>query len=100
MLGKPQGVFDLNDSDRAVGSFIKQTDACKIFQVPADAFRDLLWKPINGIPMIDQCKLHKAWHGGQIHGAPPPKGKKVGMDELVISHLERQTISPIWEFRV
>ena len=27
MLGKPHGIFDLNDSDRAVGSFIKRVDA-------------------------------------------------------------------------
>ena len=87
MLGKPQGIFDLQDSDRAVGSFIKRSDACEIFGVPEDAFRDLPWKEINGVQAIDECKLQKAWHDNGIHGAPPPKGKKVGMDELVISCL-------------
>ncbi|MEI6389833.1 MAG: hypothetical protein WCT12_01900 [Verrucomicrobiota bacterium] len=91
MLGKPQGVFDLNDSNLAVGSFIKRSDASEIFQVRDDAFRDLSWREISGVWVIDERELHKAWYDHRIHGAAPPGGGKVGVDELVIECLLRRS---------
>ena len=33
ILGKPQGVFDLNNSDKSVGSFLLKRDVCEILNV-------------------------------------------------------------------
>ena len=91
MLGKPQGIFDLKDSNRAVGSYIKRSDACEIFQVREDAFRDLSWQEISGVWVIDERELHTAWYEHRIHGAAPPGGGKMGVDELVIECLLRRS---------
>ena len=76
-LGNPHGVFDLHESNRCVGSFIKKDDVKKILGVTDKDLSNLSFVEKNGIEVIDERKIHVAWRKNEIPNAP-----KVGVSSL------------------
>jgi hypothetical protein len=71
ILGKAQGVFELKNSDMAVGSFLSKNDIKNFLGVSDSDLSVLKFKDIDGIQAIDERKVQKAWYSGQIKNAPP-----------------------------
>ena len=89
ILGKPQGVFDLNNSDKNVGSFITRNDLKEILDVQDEDLDSLKFTLIND-EVIDERKIQKAWYNGQIKNAPPAHG--TSLDELILSKIIQKTL--------
>lgn len=89
ILGKPQGVFDLNDSDRCVGSFLQKTDLSEILNVSDKDLAALSFVTIDNQELIDERKVQKAWYKGEIPNAPSPKNSS--LDELILRKIIEKT---------
>lgn len=89
VLGKPKGVFDLNDSDHSVGSFIQKKDVISILSVDESSLAKLRFKSLDGYEVIDERVLQRAWYNGEIPNAPEPKkgNAKISLDELLLLRL-------------
>jgi len=82
LLGKPQGVFDLTDSDRCVGSYFSKRDVATILNVPLENLSQLPFRLHDGMEVIDERLLQKSWYRADIQDAPP--AKKTSLDEVVL----------------
>lgn len=71
ILGKAQGIFELKNSDMAVGSFLSKNDIKNFLGVNDSDLSVLKFKDIDGVLAIDERKVQKAWYSGQITNAPP-----------------------------
>ncbi|MDD2769898.1 MAG: hypothetical protein PHT19_14300 [Methylococcus sp.] len=90
MLGKPQGIFDLHNSDEFVGSFITRNDVKEIFGVDDYDIELLEFEAFNKLEVIDELKLRKAWYDGKIKNAPAIKNSS--LDELILLAIIRKTL--------
>jgi len=92
MLGKATGIFSLNDSDNHVGSYFTIDDSAEILSVSASDI-EFLAKPRDGIPVIDENELFKAWYAGKIRNSPPNKINNVSVscDELILANIIMKT---------
>lgn len=90
ILGNPEGVFDLNDSDKSVGSFLLSVDICNILQVSNNDLSKIEFERINGLDVIDERKLQKLWYDNLIPNAIPIN--KSSLDELLLMALIRKSI--------
>lgn len=90
ILGKPQGVFDLNDSDMSVGSFLLKRDVCEILEVSESDIQNLKFQNIDGVEVIDERKVQKAWYGGEIKNAPPVENSS--LDEFILISVIKKTL--------
>ena len=90
ILGKPEGVFDLADSDKSVGSFLLKTDICEILNLNLTDLSDLKFKIINDTEVIDERKIQKAWYDNNIPNAIPVD--KSSLDELILISIIRRTL--------
>lgn len=84
-LGKPQGIFRLDDSDHWVGSYILRTDLAKILGVEDSALEGLGFTNVAGEEVIDENVVHKALGRGEIPGAVPPEWRRVSLNEFVVA---------------
>ena len=90
-LGKPQGLFSLDDSDHFVGSYLRQDDVKEIFDVSDDDLSELTFVDIGGVEAIDEMVLHKAWHNGEIRNAP--RRDQSSMDEIILKAVLRKSLA-------
>jgi len=89
-LGSPQGIFDLKNSDKCVGSFFSKNDVKEFLGVSDDDINCLKFEVINGVEVIDERKIQKAWYNGKINNAP-----EVGcssLDELLLIAIIREAL--------
>ena len=70
ILGKPQGIFDLNNSDISVGSFLLRHDICEILQVSDADLSSIKFKNIDGLQTADERTIQKAWYAGRQPACP------------------------------
>jgi hypothetical protein len=92
-LGKPLGVFDLNDSDNCVGSYIVKSDVKEILGVNDDDLSNIPFEHVDGhtnIEIIDEKKLMKMWYEKKIPNALPKKGSS--LDELILIPIIRRAL--------
>ncbi len=93
ILGKPQGIFDLCDSDNSVGSFLKKQDILEILQVKNQDLSPIKFKIINGIEVADERVIQKAWYCGKIPNVIPVD--KSSLDELLLIAIINRTFPDI-----
>lgn len=82
ILGKPEGIFDLNNSDYSVGSYLQKQDILEILQVTSQDLSPIKFKIINGVEVVDERVIQKAWYSGKIENAIPVA--KSSLDELLL----------------
>lgn len=93
LLGKPLGVFRLDDSDHHVGSFISKNDVKTILRVSDDDLQNVVFVNVNGTEYIDEAKLHEYWKNNCIPNAiPNRKGNSyISLDEYVLMEIIKRT---------
>ena len=94
LLGKPLGIFSIEESDKYVGSFFSKDDVKTILGVGDDDLAEVPLNDLNGIQCIDESTLRKEyWEKGLIPNAVPAKVGKasVSFDEYVLMAIIRHT---------
>ncbi len=89
ILGRPQGMFDLHDSDCCVGSMLSKDDITEILGVCEEDLQAVQFKNWNGIAAVDERELQKLWYSGAIQNAPPSRvgNARISLDELILKKL-------------
>jgi len=97
ILGKPQGIFDLNDSDKCVGSYLTKSDVKEILQINDNDLTTVAFKTIDNVEVIDERQLQKLWYENKIPNAIPCTigNTKISLDELILSAIIKQTFPKI-----
>ncbi|MCF7802491.1 MAG: hypothetical protein K9N34_10810 [Candidatus Marinimicrobia bacterium] len=90
ILGKAQGVFELKNSDMAVGSFLSKEDIKNFLGVSDNDLSALKFKDIDGVQAVDERKVQKAWYSGQIANAPPVESSS--LDEILLLAIVHNTL--------
>jgi hypothetical protein len=90
ILGAPDGLFRLTDSDQSVGSFITKEDVIDILDVQEDDLTGLPFRDVGEVVAVDERALHKAWYNGDIPNAPPRNNSS--MDEILLTQLISNTL--------
>ena len=94
LLGKPLGVFSLDESDKYVGSFISKPDVKDILDVNDEDLKDVPFKELNGGLYIDETTLRKKyWEKGIIPNARPSKigNSTISLDEYILIEIIKRT---------
>lgn len=89
ILGRPQGLFDLHNSDSCVGSMLKRSDVVEILGVTESDIQSVPFKNWNGIEAIDERELQKLWYAGVLPNSPSAKigNASVSLDEMILVKL-------------
>ncbi len=90
ILGKAQGVFDLLNSDFFVGSFLQKKDIKQILGVDDCDLGILKFRNFDGIEVIDEKKVRKAWYQGKIPNALNLESSS--LDELILLSIFRKAL--------
>jgi|JI8StandDraft_1071087.scaffolds.fasta_scaffold23366_2 hypothetical protein len=93
MLGKPLGIFRLDDSDRYIGSYLSINDICFILETSSsDLERELNFELINDEKFVDEQSLPKVWQSNKLPNALKPKigNSTVSLDEYIIAAIIKQ----------
>lgn len=93
ILGRPVGVFDLNDSDNCVGSYLTKSDIKEILLVNDDDLEIVNFKLIDGNEVADERQIQKLWYERKIPNAIP--SDKSSLDELLLIAIIRRTFPDI-----
>ena len=93
ILGRPEGIFDLNDSDKCVGSYLTKIDVKEILQVSDNDLSTIKFKIIDGNEVIDERQIQKWWYYNKIPNAIPVG--KSSLDELLLIAIIKQTFPKI-----
>jgi hypothetical protein len=70
-MKKPQGVFDLNDSDHCIGSYFLKSDIKEILNVADNDLSGITFKNIDGYEVCHERIIKKLWKDGKIPNAIP-----------------------------
>lgn len=89
ILGRPEGIFDLNDSDKFVGSYLSKSDVKEILNISDNDLTSVAFKTVNGIEVIDERQLQKLWYNNKIPNATPVN--KSSLDELLLIAIIKRT---------
>jgi very-short-patch-repair endonuclease len=89
ILGKPQGIFDLNNSDYCVGSYLLKSDIKEVLNVTDDSLKNIEFKNIDGNEVCDERTIQKLWYSGKILNAIPVD--KSSLDELLLVSIIKRT---------
>ena len=89
ILGKPKGVFDLNNSDYCVGSYILKSDIKEILNVNDIDLNNINFLNIDGNEVCDERIIQKLWYAGKITNAIPVN--KSSLDELILIAIIKKT---------
>jgi len=90
ILGKAQGVFEIANSDLSVGSYLTKDDVKNFLGVNDADLSILTFENIDGVEVIDERKVQKAWYSGQIRNAPPVESSS--LDEFLLLSIIRETL--------
>jgi hypothetical protein len=93
ILGRPEGIFDLNDSDKCVGSYLTKSDIKEILQVKDSDLTNVNFKLIDNIEVVDERQIQKLWYENKIPNAIPVV--KSSLDELLLIAIIRRTFPDI-----
>lgn len=94
LLGKPLGIFSIEESDKYVGSFFSKDDVKTILGISDEDLTVVPFKDLNSIQCIDETTLRKEyWEKGLISNAVPAKvgNASVSFDEYVLMAIIRHT---------
>lgn len=89
ILGRPQGVFEIADSDNAVGSFLTKEDICTLLKVTESDLTALNFKTIDGFEIVDERQLQQAYYKDKIPNAY--RDAKTSVDELLLRAIIKDT---------
>lgn len=89
ILGQPEGVFDLNNSDKYVGSYLTKSDVKEILNVSDSDLGKVDFTNVNGNEVVDERKIQKLWYDNKIPNAIRPE--KSSLDELLLIAIIRRT---------
>lgn len=89
ILGRPQGLFELHDSDTCVGSMLSKNDVLEILGLTEADIQAVPFKNWDGVAAIDERELQKLWYSQTIPNAPPAKigNANVSLDEMILVKL-------------
>ncbi|CAM4137296.1 hypothetical protein EWU23_07355 [Cytophagaceae bacterium 50C-KIRBA] len=93
ILGRPVGLFDLNDIDNCVGSYLTKSDIKEILQVNDDDLTTINFKFIDGYEIVDERLIQKLWYENKISNAIPVD--KSSLDEILLIAIIRRTYPDI-----
>ncbi len=93
ILGRPVGIFDLNDSDNYVGSYLTKSDIKEILQVNDNDLTTINFKLIDGNEVVDERQIQKLWYESKIPNAIPDD--KSSLDELLLIAIIRRNFPEI-----
>lgn len=93
ILGRPEGVFDLNESDKYVGSYLTKSDVKEILNISDSDLTEVDFKNVDGNEVIDERKIQKLWYDSKIPNAIKPE--KSSLDELLLIAIIRRTFPDI-----
>ncbi len=85
ILGKGEGIFKLNDSDKTVGSYLIKEDIAQLLSIQISDLSSVKFETINSYDVIDEIKFMKLWYDNKIPNAIPPA--KTSLDELILKSL-------------
>jgi len=57
ILGRPEGIFDLNDSDKCVGSYLTKADVKEILKVSDNDLSAINFIIIDGNEVVDERQI-------------------------------------------
>jgi very-short-patch-repair endonuclease len=89
ILGKPQGIFDLSNSDYCVGSYLLKSDVKEILNVSDEDLKNVKFTNLNGNEVCDEKKIQKLWYKGKIPNSIPVE--KSSLDELLLIAIIKKT---------
>jgi len=89
ILGRPEGILDLNDSDKFVGSYLTKSDVKEILNISDSDLISVTFKNIDGNEVIDERQIQKLWYDNKIPNAIPVE--KSSLDELLFIALIKRT---------
>lgn len=94
VLGRPEGVFELDNSDVAVGSFMRRQDIAKILGVSDVDLAGLPFGTVDGQQVVDERILQRSWYEGLIPNAPSHRSgnSKKSMDEMVLAAIIKREL--------
>jgi very-short-patch-repair endonuclease len=90
ILGKPEGIFDLENSDTSVGSYISIEDVCSILNVGTDSLSNLKFQKLNDITVIDERALQRAFYDDKVKGVI--RDPKESLDERILKKIISKTL--------
>lgn len=93
ILGRPEGIFDLSDSDRCVGSYLKKSDIKEVLNLSDADLLDVNFKLIDGQEVIDEREIQKLWYNSKIPNAIAVG--KSSLDELLLIAIIKRTYPEI-----
>jgi len=93
ILGIPEGIFDLNDSDKCVGSYLTKSDVKEILKVNDIDLSVVNFKILDGIEVVDERQIQKLWYENKISNAIPVG--KSSLDELLLIAIIKRTYPKI-----
>jgi very-short-patch-repair endonuclease len=82
ILGRPQGFFDLNDSDKCVGSYLTKSDVKEILCVADQELNEVIFQTIDNIEVVDERQIQKLCYENKIPNSI--KADKSSVDELIL----------------
>jgi very-short-patch-repair endonuclease len=89
ILGKPQGIFALKDSNHCVGSYLLKSDIKEILNVNDNDLKNIKFENIDGNEVCDERNIQRLWYKGRIPNAIPVE--KSSLDELFLIAIIRET---------
>jgi hypothetical protein len=94
ILGKPEGIFDLNDSDKSVGSYLMRQDIKEILKVDDTALQNIKFVQFEGFAVVDERTIQKLWYQNEIPNAPASRvgNSIVSLDELILIAIIKKTL--------
>jgi len=93
LLGTPKGFFNLNDSNRYVGSYISKNDVKEIFNINDNDLKAIKFENIEGEDFIDETSLRNYWTDDKILNSPPCKigSSTISLDEYILIAIIKKT---------
>jgi hypothetical protein len=93
-IGPSRGLFRLHDSDGHCGSFLSVTDAAEVLETSSEAFSGLKRWTVDGLEVISELELHRAWGAGTIDTPEKPRiGNAIrSLDEIILRKLIQITL--------
>lgn len=93
ILGRPQGLFQLHDSDACVGSMLSKSDVTEILGVTEQDLQTLPFIDWKGTAAIDERELQKRWYANAIPNSPLSKigNARASLDEMILLKLIKLT---------
>lgn len=82
ILGKPDGIFELEGSDKFVGSFLRKSDIKEILHVKDSDLSKVPFENVNGLEVVDERIIQKLWYKNEIPNAIPVD--RSSLDELLL----------------